>query len=74
MDIDLLAQGVSKSLDADLLERAERFNVRLETIFYELKPLGITYKKHSNISTTSNALTFREKYQIIRHLMCFTRG
>lgn len=47
IDMNLLAQDVKESPDAYLWERAERFNVRLESIFYALKRLGIRHKKNA---------------------------
>jgi len=45
IDMTLLAQDIKDFPDAYLWERAERFNVRLESIFYALKRLGISHKK-----------------------------
>ena len=47
IDMELLAQDVKNSPDDYLWERAERFNVRLESIFYALKRLGVSYKKNT---------------------------
>ena len=50
IDMDALAKDVEMLPDAYLRERAERFNVRIESIFYALKRLGVSVKKkHSNI-------------------------
>ena len=50
INMELLAQDVKNSPDDYLWERAERFNVRLESIFYALKRLKVSYKKNTKTS------------------------
>jgi len=54
IDMNLLAQDVKESPDAYLWERAERFNVRLESIFYALKRLGMSNKKNAQASKSKS--------------------
>ena len=45
--MDLLMKDVNDYPDSYLWERAQRFNVKLETIFYALKRLGVSVKKNT---------------------------
>ena len=50
IDMETLKQDVELFPDADLKERAERFNVSHNCIWQALKRLNITYKKNTSAS------------------------
>jgi len=50
LNIDLLLDDVKQYPDAYQYERAKRLNVSQRCICYNLKKLGITYKKNSKTS------------------------
>ena len=56
IDMDALKQDVEKHPDDYQWERALRFGVHQSTIYYALKRLGISYKKHNNIQKPTKRL------------------
>lgn len=50
LDISLLIEDVKQHPDSYQYERAKRLNVSQRCIWYNLKKLGITYKKNSKTS------------------------
>ena len=58
IDMEALAKDVEMSPNAYLWERAKRFNVRLESIFYALKRLGVSVKKNTQTSQGQRRSTY----------------
>ena len=58
LDINLLTEDVKLYPDAYQYERAQRLNVSQRCICYNLKKLGITYKKNSKTSESRRREAF----------------